>query len=142
MELPKKKTPPTMKLANLRALFYGPEKIGKSTFCSNADNALFLSTEPGLGSLEVFQIPIASWVDLTKALALIEKGDHNFRTIIIDTADNAFNFCVEYICKKYDAPYPTDIPYGKGWGVINLEFQRVLTKLFQLPYGVCWMLEC
>lgn len=34
-------------------LIYGPTKIGKSTWCSYAENALFLSTEPGLNRIVV-----------------------------------------------------------------------------------------
>jgi alpha-galactosidase len=66
MLLPTAKTPPKPNLADLTVLVYGPTKIGKSTWCSHADGALFLSTEPGLNSLEVFQTPIANWDELQR----------------------------------------------------------------------------
>ena len=53
--LPTQKTKPKASLFDLTALVYGPSKIGKSTWCSNAEKALFLATEPGLNALEVFQ---------------------------------------------------------------------------------------
>jgi len=53
--LPTKKTPPKQDLAGLTVLVYGPSKIGKSTWCSQADGALFLATEPGLNALEVYR---------------------------------------------------------------------------------------
>lgn len=61
--LPTAKTQPKPNLADLTVLVYGQTKIGKSTLCSNADNALFLATEPGLNALDVYQAPIQTWED-------------------------------------------------------------------------------
>ena len=56
--LPITKSPPKHQLADLTVLLYGPSKIGKSTWCAQADGALFLATEPGLNALNVFQVAI------------------------------------------------------------------------------------
>ena len=69
MPLPTTKTPPKTNMADLTILVYGATKIGKSTWCSHADHALFLSTEPGLNSLEVYQVAIRSWEELLEACA-------------------------------------------------------------------------
>jgi hypothetical protein len=134
--LPSHKTPPKHTLADLSVLVYGPSKIGKSTWCSEADGALFLATEPGLNALEVYQIPIESWEDLLAACAEIAAGKHTFQTIVIDTIDNAYRMCAEHICKKYKIEHESDLGYGKGWALVNNEFQRVLTKLAFLKQGL------
>ena len=134
--LPTTKTPPKPSLADLTVLVYGQTKIGKSTFCANADRALFLATEPGLNALDVYQVPIQSWVELRNACGEIEKGGHPFRTVIIDTIDNAYKFCTDYMLKEHDVEHESDMGYGKGYALINNEFQRVLTKLAFLPYGL------
>lgn len=134
--LPKEKTPPKSDLADHTVLVYGPSKIGKSTWCSKAEGALFLSTEPGLNSLDVFQVPIRTWEEFLAACADIAKGDHQFKTIIIDTVDNAYKMCAEHICTKFKIEHESDLGYGKGWALINNEFQRVLTKLAFMPYGL------
>lgn len=134
--LPTVKTPPKSDLADHTVLIYGPSKIGKSTWCSKAEGALFLSTEPGLNSLEVFQVPIKTWEEFLAACADIAKGDHPFKTIIIDTVDNAYKMCAEHICTKFKIEHESDLGYGKGWALINNEFQRVLTKLAFMPYGL------
>lgn len=136
MLLPTAKTPPKPNLADLTVLVYGPTKIGKSTWCSNAEGALFLSTEPGLNSLEVFQTPIASWDELLAACGEIAEGKHPFKTVIIDTVDNAFRMCADYICRKHKIEHESDLGYGKGYTLITNEFQRVLNKLAFMPYGV------
>jgi hypothetical protein len=127
--LPNAKTAPKPNLADLTVLAYGQTKIGKSTFCSNSESAVFLATEPGLNSLDVFQVPIQTWDDLLEACAEIVAGKHTFKTVIIDTVDNAYKFCTDYILK-------TDLGYGKGYAIVNNEFQRVLTKMAFLPYGL------
>jgi len=136
MTLPTQKTQPKMSLTGLTTLIYGPPKIGKSTWCANAPKALFLSTEPGLNALEVYQMPVYGWGDFGEACAEIAAGGHEFKTIVIDTIDNAYLFCVEYICRKHSVLHVSDLPYGKGYALVNKEFQRVLNKLALLPYGL------
>ena len=134
--LPTAKTPPKPSLADLTVLVYGQTKIGKSTFCANADRAVFLATEPGLNALDVYQVPVQSWVELRNACAEITDGKHPFKTVIIDTIDNAYKFCTDFMLKEHDIEHESDMGYGKGYALINNEFQRVLTKLAFLPYGL------
>lgn len=134
--LPSVKTPPKPNLADLTVLLYGQTKAGKSEFCSHSAGALFLATEPGLNSLDVYQVPIHNWEDLLAAAKEVSEGHHPFKTLVLDTADNAFRFCSEYILKKHKIDHESDLAYGKGYALINNEFQRVLTKLAFLPYGL------
>ncbi len=136
MLLPTAKTPPKPNLADLTVLVYGPTKIGKSTWCSSAEGALFLSTEPGLNSLEVFQVPIRSWDELLAACGELAEGNHPYKTVIIDTVDNAFRMCADYVCRKFKVEHESDLGFGKGYALINNEFQRVLNKLAFMPYGL------
>jgi hypothetical protein len=106
--LPTAKTPPKPDLADLTVLWYGQTKIGKSSTCAQTEGALFLATEPGLNALDVYQAPIL----------------------------NAYKFCVEFILRKFKVEHESDLGYGKGYALVNNEFQRVLTKLAFLPYGL------
>ncbi len=134
--LPKEKTPPQVDLSNQTILLYGPAKAGKSSFCAGADKALFLATEAGLNHLDVFQIPIASWDDFLEACKDIAEGKHSFKTIIVDTIDNAYRMCSEYVCKLHGIKHESDLSYGKGFALVNSEFHRVINKLSLLPYGL------
>lgn len=136
MRLPTEKTKPSNSLSDYSVLLYGASKIGKSTFCSHAEKALFLATEPGLNALDVFQTPIKNWTDLLNVCKELVTNKHNFKTIVIDTIDNAFQFCNDYICEKNDIGYPSELPYGKGFALVNNEFQRVLLKLAQMKQGL------
>jgi len=134
--LPTQKSEPKTELKDLTTLIYGASKIGKSTWCSNAEDALFLSTEPGLKALKVFEIPIKTWSDFKEPYLELRKGDHNFKTIIIDTIDNAYLMCAEHVCKKAKIEHESDLGYGKAYALINNNFQRFITQLAFLPYGL------
>ena len=134
--LPTAKSKPSLDLSSKTTLVYGPPKIGKSTFASRFPNALFFECEPGLGELEVFKVPTYSWADFLAACKLVAAGDHPFKTIVVDTVDNAFKFCSEHICAQQKIDYEGDLEHGKGWAFVKNEWHRVLTRLASLPYGL------
>jgi hypothetical protein len=137
MKLPTKKTTPSDDPMKYSMLLYGQEKCGKSTFASNAPGAIFLATEPGLNALSVYQVNIESWQDLLDACKKLATEKHDFKTIIIDTADNAYEFCAAYVSEKeLDGKDPSDFEYGRGWRKVTKEFRRVINKLGHLDYGL------
>lgn len=134
--LPTKKTQPSTDPMSYSILLYGPTKAGKSTFASHAESAIFLATEPGLNALEVFKVDITSWPQFLATCAELAKGEHDFKTVVIDTIDNAHELCLAHVCGELGISHPADLDYGKGWSAVNLEFKRVLTRLIGLPYGL------
>ncbi len=136
MSLPTQTTTPTVSLSNFTTLVYGKPKIGKSTFAAGFPGALFLDCEGGLQSLETFRVPIFSWMDFTTACSLIAAGDHEFKTIVIDTIDQAFQRCREHVLGTLGIKHESDADIGKGWDLVTNEFIRVLAKLSLLPYGL------
>ncbi len=131
--LPTTKTKPTTDLAKQSILLYGVPKLGKSSFASQFPEAMFFECEPGLNHLEVFKVPTYSWEAFLEACKLLAKGDHNFKTLVIDTVDNAFKMCSDYVCAKHGIEYEGDMGHGKGWALVKNEWHRVLTRLASLP---------
>lgn len=136
MPLPTSRTPPSLDASRVKVLIYGGVKIGKSTFASQAPDAVFLAAEAGLAALDVYQLPIHSWADMVSACAEIAEGKHRFRTVVVDTIDNLYRLCTEAICAKNRVVNLADLEFGKGFAMCNTEFHRVLTKLSLLPYGL------
>ena len=134
--LPTEKTKPTLDLSSKTILVYAAPKAGKSTFASKFPGALFFECEPGLNSLEVFKIPTYTWPDFLAACKLVAAGNHPFKTIVVDTCDNAFKFCSDHICAQNNIQYEGDLDHGKGWAFVKNEWHRVLTRLASLPYGL------
>ena len=133
--LPTKKTPARQDMNDFTFLIYGDPKVGKSTFASTMEKPIFLATEAGLKGLDVYQVPVTSWETLLSVGAELAE-DTNFRTIVIDTVDNAYEMCFDYICEKYDMAHPKDIDFGIGYKMIAKEFARVLGKLALLNKGL------
>lgn len=141
MPLPTIKSPPRKKLTDLAVFFYGAPKIGKSTFCSQIEDALFLSTEPGLGFLEVYQYgdgPITTWQGFKAAVADLQKDPKQFSAVVIDTIDSLYKIASDAFCKKLGIDYPADLQHGKGWGILNNGIITEIGKLSRLGIGL-WL---
>lgn len=136
MKLPTEKRKPKHDLSTKSTLIYGPPKIGKSTLASQFPESLFFECEPGLNELEVYSIPTYDWGSFLQAAAAVVEGNHKFKTIVVDTVDNAFKFCSEYTNKKLGVEYEGDADSGKGWTFAKNEWHRVLTKLAGLDCGL------
>jgi hypothetical protein len=82
--------------------------------------------------------PLNTWPDLLRVVKQLEKEEaqEKYETIIIDTADLAYDAVEEYICSINKVDAVGDIPYGKGYSMSGKEFDRVLQKLRNLDYGV------
>jgi len=82
-----------------RLVLYGPPKIGKSTLGADMPAPIFVTTEDGVDSLPVDQFPqAANWQKLLENVSTVADGDHDYRTIVIDTINGAANLCASHIC--------------------------------------------
>ena len=70
-----------------RILIYGPEKVGKTTFASQAPSPVFLKFEEGQGSLDLTSWDINSFSEATEALGVLANEKHDFQTVVIDSLD-------------------------------------------------------
>ena len=126
--------------------FYGEPKSGKTTTAVHFPKTLLLAFEKGYNAIPgVMAQPINSWGDFRKALKQLasEQVQNMFDTIIIDTADIAYDYCEKYVCNNYKKPDGTtgvdsvaDIPYGKGYSLVAKEYDECLRKITQLNYGL------
>jgi hypothetical protein len=134
--IPTLKTPPITLLSNQRILFYGREKIGKSTFWAQAEGALFLDMEGGLNSLCVARVPSSKYEETLAALAEFTTVDHGYKTLVVDGVEALVKQCSEFVLKKYNVDHESDLPYGKGHTLVGNEVGRVLRKLALSRYGL------
>lgn len=113
----------------LRIVVYGQEGIGKSTECSYIPGALFLDTENGSSRLAVDRVHVRSLGDLRSVCSELLAGGHNYKAVVMDTADNVYRFCGEEVCKKGKVDSMESFGYGKGY-VQNAElFDKVRDTL-------------
>lgn len=114
----------------VKAVFYGPEGIGKSTMASNAPDALFIDVEGGTAQLDVNRVePPKTWDELITIVKEVAASPGICKTLVIDTADWAEMLCVKYICQKYKQNSLEGFGYGKGYTILQEEFAKVLEAL-------------
>ena len=109
---------------------YGPEGIGKSTFGSHAPSPLFIATEAGLNFLDVMTEPCPDWDKFVGIVDALEASkSQRYKTVVIDTADNAIDQCQSYACDKLGIEHPADEEWGKGYSAVRMEFNKQITRL-------------
>jgi hypothetical protein len=93
-----------------RMILYGPKKIGKSSFASQAPNPIFVVTEDGVDNIPVRKMkPAKTWEEFLSYVK--EVRDHakaeGLETIVIDTINGAAELCAEHVCQTQ---------FGGNWG--------------------------
>jgi len=135
--LPTEPNKPCSDITRLKMLIYGNAGIGKSSFCSKIEGALFLDVEKGLTSLPVYKVPICSWNDARQAYKDIKESKHAFKWIIIDTIDELIRkYELEY-CKSHDDKEGLgNYEWGVGYDAVKRRIMQFLTGWGDMPYGL------
>lgn len=117
----------------VRVVMFAIDKIGKSTWAANAPKPVFLGAEDGTAHLDVSRMPpISSWADLVDSTTDLLLEEHDFRTVVLDTADWAEPLCWAHVAKAHGKKSIEDLPYGKGYTYALDEWRRFLRQLDRL----------
>lgn len=118
---------------------YGGWKTGKTTTAVKFPKHLLLAFEKGYSAIPGANAqPINSWSEFRQVLRQLKEDDIKtmFETVIVDTADIAYDYCVKYICNNNEVDAIGDLPFGKGYGLVEKEFDECLRTIVQLGYGL------
>jgi len=125
---------------------YGGWKTGKTTTAVKFPKHLLLAFEKGYSAIPgAMAQPINSWGEFRQVVRQLKPDDmkETFETIIVDTADIAYDYCVKYVCDNFTradggtgVDSLSDIPFGKGYGMVEKEFDSTLRQIVQLGYGL------
>jgi hypothetical protein len=116
--------------APVKAVVYGPEGVGKSTFAAAWPNPVFLDIEGGTKQLDVSRVePMTTAEDVRKAIAQLAIDPHDFRTVVIDTADWLERRVTEDVCRKAKVDGIEAFGYGKGYTVLADAMAQILASL-------------
>ena len=114
----------------IKAVIYGPEGIGKSTFASKFPAPLFIDTEGSTSRMDVARTDTpSSLAMLMSMLEELSRDNHGYKTLVLDTADWAERLCVQAVCAKNGKSGIEDFGYGKGYTYVYEEMARVLNAL-------------
>lgn len=119
--------------APYKALVYGTEGVGKSSFAANAERPIFMCLEDGTESLEVDRLPeMKSLDDVYSALEELGTEEHLYQTLVIDSVDWLAPLVEDAVCKRNGWKSIEDPGYGKGPNVANEEWRRFLARMEEL----------
>jgi hypothetical protein len=129
-----------------RILIHGPEKVGKSTFFAgglisiggtpsqhdSAPNPIYIRTEDGLNGIDTSAFELAeSYQDVIDALTALAREEHEFGTVVLDSADWLERLIHTKVCADdgVNSIEAAGGGYGKGYQVALSYWQEVLKAL-------------
>lgn len=126
---------------------YGAPFSGKTTFADSAPNPLMLNTD---GNAVYVTAPYVSiqdevivngrmtqrkmaWVVFKEYLEELEKGQNDFKTIVVDLVSDVYEMCRLYMYDKLGITHESDDSY-RAWDKVRTEFLSTMRKVTHLPY--------
>lgn len=117
-----------------RILIHGPPKVGKSSFFSKAPNPVFVQTEDGLNGIDAISFPICKdYNSIVSSLNQLLVEDHDFKSVILDSADWTEKLIFEKICKDSGENIiaRAEGGYGNGY-ILSLNMWREILDMLDL----------
>ena len=121
----------------LSIMVFGTPSSGKTSFCNDGKDTLFLATFPTQKEQVFARVEnMASWEDFkSKVHEIIQlkiQGQLPITSVVLDIIDNLWNYCLTFICATKNLKYPPTTDFGKTWQEINMEFLGVLDSLMRV----------
>lgn len=114
----------------LRLVLYGIEGVGKTTFCAFAPAPVFLCSEKGTAHLNVARFPVPNdWNSLFTALNELLTRPHDFKTLVLDSADWFERLAADTVAKENGKQSIEGLGFGKGYVMVAEKFKTLLTWL-------------
>jgi len=116
-----------------RIALYGDAGIGKTEFFLTAPNPIYILTEDGLGSRSIAHFPLCKTLqDFQDCLDALRFEAHDYRTVVIDSADWLEKLIHENICATKKVTNVDELAYGKGYTEAVTVFGSILNTLTNL----------
>lgn len=107
-----------------RIFITGPHGVGKTTWACSAPSPIVIQTEDGLGMLETPAFPLATrTAEVFEALATLYNEPHDFKTVVLDSADWLDNMIQKEVSTTYDEKA---LAYGKDTLLIAEQWRVIL----------------
>lgn len=113
-----------------RLVLYGVDGIGKSTFAAGAPSPVWIPTKDGIApaGMPSFDV-LTAYPQILDALRALAKGDHTFRTVVLDSLDWIERLIHDWVATEKGKENIEDIPYGKGFTFAIEHWETVLKGL-------------
>ena len=127
-----------------RTILYGAPKVGKSTFGSEAEYPVFVTTEDGVAGIAVDQTsPAKTWEEFMSNVKAVAVEKHAYKTLVIDTLNGAAQLAAQHVCRKLfrDDWGPKGFAsFGQGWSATSEEMRALIDPLDACRERGMWVL--
>ncbi len=113
-------------------IIYGAPGVGKSSFCANAPEPVYLDVEEGTKKIDVKRVSgFENYEQFLSLINMIIDGSRleKYKTIIIDTIDFLEQMIIEFVCRTNGKNTLSDFSYGKGYQLVSEQWFTLLDKL-------------
>ncbi|WP_423356979.1 AAA family ATPase [Melissococcus plutonius] len=128
-------------------LWYGAPFTGKTTLANEFPNPLMLNTDGNIRFVDAPFVSIAdkvevkgritetikAWEILDETILDLEKGDNEFKTIVIDLLEDIYQACRFYEYDKLGIEHESDNSF-KAWDIVRNTFLQMMKRIVHLPY--------
>ncbi len=130
--------------STIKALIYGQPGLGKSTLALSTPNPVLFDFDGGVQRVNgAFQCPtltVSSWADAEAALAELEHGGDDFKTIVIDTAGKMLDYMDVKIMQDDSRLRKRDGSLSlQGYGVRKVMFVNFLKRVSMMDKNVIFV---
>lgn len=119
-----------------RIMLYAGEGFGKTTWASNAPNAIMIPAEDGTASLagkDVACFPVAqSLDDVFGAIGSLITEDHEYSSVVVDSVTMVENFIFDAVCREHSVDSIETLGYGKGYQFAMKHWEKFISGLEKL----------
>ena len=120
-----------------RIVLYGIEGIGKSTFAAHAPSPVFIQTEDGLSEIDCASFPMSkSYKDILECITQLGTEEHDFRTVVLDSADWTEPLIIKAVCDDYGVK-----SIHQAAGGFNRGYDKMADKWKDLLDALNWLRE-
>lgn len=118
-------------------LIYGDKKSGKTSNAVKFPKPLLLGFEKGWNALSgVKAQPINTWGEYKTILKQLKQPQAKefYKTVIMDTADIAYDLCEKYICGLEAVNNLDETANKRGYKMVEKEFESTIVDIIKLGY--------
>lgn len=131
-------------------IFYiwGESMSGKTFLASKLPAPVILNTDGNGVKISTPSVEIQSWEHFVNLILEIEKGQHTFKTIVIDLVDDIKTMMDLAIIEDYnkkkeankeEAESIADIPFGRGFAIAKNLWKQLMMRLSKLNYYIVFI---
>jgi phage nucleotide-binding protein len=145
MALPENKKVLRDSTQSVKMWIYGEPNIGKTTFANQFPDALMINTDGNIKYVDSPALDLIGdgktdpWENFVNYVDEFLKGEHSFKTLVLDLTEDVYQYARAYYCKKLKVDHEGDLGFAKGYDIVRNGFLYPLRKLANSDYNIVFI---